>query len=114
MKTKLTETIFRSAIGSARQLFIMVACLATVILTCSNASAQNLFVSGRDPNGGEIFKFTWDGRQSIFASGLYQPSDLAFDSAGNLFVVDYMIVGPEAFGIAAIYKITASGTVTIF
>jgi len=88
--------------------------LATVILICSNASAQNLFVSGRDPNGGEIFKFTWDGRQSIFASGLYQPSDLAFDSAGNLFVVDYMIVGPEAFGIAAIYKITASGTVTIF
>ena len=114
MKTKLTETKFRSAIGSARQLFSRVACLAAVILICSNASAQNLFVSGRDLNSGEIFKFTWDGRQSIFASGLYQPSDLAFDSAGNLFVVDYMIVGPDVFGIAAIYKITASGTVTIF
>src|SRR5215510_9003006 len=114
MKTKPIETRFKSAIGRAGQLFSRAACLGAVILICSSASAQNLFVSGTDAHGGEIFKFTWDGRQSIFASGLYQPSDLAFDSAGNLFVVDYMIVGPEAFGIAAIYKITASGGVTIF
>jgi len=104
MKTRLSKT----------KLFSRLACFGAVILICSSASAQNLFVSGSDAHGGEIFKFTWDGRQSIFASGLYQPSDLAFDSAGNLFVVDYMIVGPEAFGIAAIYKITASGTATIF
>jgi sugar lactone lactonase YvrE len=47
-----------------------------------------MFVSGTSPRGGEIFKFSWDGKQSIFASGLHSPGDLAVDSAGNLFVVD--------------------------
>jgi glucose/arabinose dehydrogenase len=83
-------------------------------LICSSVSAQSLFVSGRDAHGGEIFKFTWDGGQSIFASGLYQPSDLAFDNAGNLFVVDYMIVGPDLRGNAAIFKATPNGALTIF
>jgi sugar lactone lactonase YvrE len=112
MKTKLTETKFKSAIGSARQLFTRVACFGAVILICSSASAQNLFVSGRGAGGGEIFKFTWDGRQSIFASGLYKPGDVAFDSAGNLFFVDYEIL--DNVGAAAIYKITPNGTLTIF
>ena len=62
MKTKLTETKFKSAIGRAGQLFSRIACLGAVILICSSASAQNLFVSGSDARGGEIFKFTWDGR----------------------------------------------------
>ena len=95
MKTKLIETKFRSALGRAGQLLSKVVWLGAVILICSSASAQNLFVSGRDAGGGEIFKFTWDGKQSIFASGLYKPWDLAFDSAGNLFVVDYEIVGGD-------------------
>jgi len=73
-------------------------------------------VSGRDAGGGEIFKFTWDGRQSIFASGFYRPWDVAFDSTGNLYFVDYEILndddgGPR--GNAAIYKITPNGTLTI-
>jgi sugar lactone lactonase YvrE len=114
MKTKLTETKFKSAIGRAGQLFSKLAGLGAVILIYSSASAQNLCVSGRDSGGGEIFKFTWDGGQSIFASGLYTPSDLAFDSAGNLFFVDYEIVGDGPSGEAAIYKITPNGTVTIF
>ena len=64
-------------------------------MICSSAFAQNLFVSGTDARGGEIYKFSWDGRQSIFASGLADPGDLAFDSVGNLFVVDYEIVGDD-------------------
>jgi len=112
VKTKLTETKCESAIWRAGQLFSRVACLGAVILMCSSASAQNLIVSGRDAGGGEIFKFTWDGRQGIFASGLYRPWDVAFDRAGNLFVVDYGI--RDDVGIAAIYKITPNGIVTIF
>ena len=92
MKTKVTEGKFRSALRRVGRFFSMVA-LGAAILTCSSASAQNLFVSGTDSGGGEIFKFTWDGAQSIFASGLYSPGDMAFDSAGNLFVMDYMILG---------------------
>jgi len=74
-------------------------------------------VSGRGDRGGEIFKFTWDARESIFASGLYKPWDLAFDSAGNLFFVDYVILpegGGEVGSNAAVYKITPNGMVTIF
>ena len=69
MKNKLTETKIESAIERAGQLFSRITCLGAVILICSTASAQNLFVSGRDVHGGEIFKFTWDGVQRIFASG---------------------------------------------
>src|SRR3984893_440100 len=44
----------------------------------------NLFVSHDD----SIFKFTPEGVKSTFVSGLGNPIDLAFDGAGNLFVVD--------------------------
>ena len=43
---------------------------------------------------------------------------MAFDSAGNLYVVDYLIVGEDPgaplLGNAAVYKITPSGVPTIF
>jgi len=113
MKTKLTETKFESAIDRAGQLFSRIACLGAVILICSTASAQNLFVSGSEltkncPGGcGAIYKFTWDGGQSIFASGLTDPGDLAFDRAGNLFVVDY----DSSDGV--VYKVTPNGARTI-
>ena len=110
MKTKLIETKFKCAIGRTRQLFSRIACLGVVILICGSASAQNLFVSGSDARGGEIFKFTWDGVQSIFASGLTDPGDLAFDRAGNLFVVDNDSSGKR--GEAAVYKITPNGVRT--
>ena len=106
MKTKLTETKFKSALGRAGQLFSRVVCLGAAILICSSASAQNMFVSGTDPRGGEIFKFSWDGKQSIFASGLHYPGDLAVDSAGNLFVLDR--VCSELFCDTVIYKMTGS------
>src|SRR5215471_4202852 len=105
MKTKVTESKFRSALGRVGQFFSIVA-MGAAILTCSSASSQNLFVSGRDAGGGEIFQFTWDGTQSIFASGLYKPWDIAFDGAGNLFVVDYEILNGEPSANAAVFKIT--------
>jgi hypothetical protein len=116
MKTKLTETKFKSAIGIDGRLFSRIACLGAVILICSSAFAQNLCVSGTDARGGEVFEFTWDGVQSIFASGLADPRDLAFDSAGNLFFVDYEVLDYDggSIGNAAVYKITPNGTLTIF
>ena len=112
MKTNLTKIKFKSNIGLGRQLFSRIACLGAAILICSSASAQNLFVSGSDAKGGEIFKLTWDAKQGIFASGLGDPWDIAFDSAGNLFVVD---VSPlERIGDAVIYKVTRNGVRTIF
>jgi hypothetical protein len=112
MKTNLTKTKFKSVFSTARQLLSSVACLGAVILICTSAFAQNLFVSGSDPHGGAIFKFTWDGGQSIFASGLTDPWDVAFDNAGNLFVVDYASSG--LVGNAAVYKITPNGVRTTF
>src|SRR5262245_65580963 len=114
MKTKLTERKFKSRLGLARQLFSRLACVGAFILICSSASAQNLFVSGRDAYGGAIFKFTWDGGQSVFASGFYKPWDMAFDSAGKVNVVDYMIIEGELHGNAAMYKITTKAVLTIF
>ena len=118
MKTKLTESKFKWAPDAARQLLRRITCLGAAILICSSASAQNLFVSGNArlkncrPPCGVIYKFSWDGGQSIFAVGLNTPGDLAFDSAGNLFVVDYD--GDELFGKAAVYKITPNGVRTAF
>ena len=114
MKTKSTETNYRSTIGVAGRLF-RTACLGAVILICATASAQNLFVSGTDARGGEIFRMTPAGSENIYASGLVDPWDLAVDNAGNLFFVDYEVLdGAEVVGNAAIYKMTPTGTLTIF
>ena len=73
-----------------------------------------MFVSGTDAHGGAIFKLTWDAKQSIFASRLVG-WNLAFDSAGDLFFVDYEVLDHDGvLGNAAIYKITPNGTLTIF
>jgi hypothetical protein len=118
MKTNLTKTKFESVFSTVSQLFNRTACFGAVILVCASASAQNLFVSDSVPpkncrgGCGVIYKFTWDGDQSIFASGLTDPRDVAFDSAGNLFVVGYD--HDELFGEAAVYKITLSGVRTTF
>jgi sugar lactone lactonase YvrE len=104
MKKNLTETKFKSPPGVAGQLLSRSVCLGAVILICSSAPAQNLFVSVSDAGGGKIFEFTPDGVQSTFASGL-NPGGLAFDSAGNLFVVGD---GP------AIYKFTPEGVRSTF
>jgi len=117
----------------AARLIGMAACLGAVVLICSGASAENLFVTAyintpnstnvsADPKGAEILndasfgaiaKFTWDGQQSIFARGLTAPADLAFDNAGNLFFTDCTeCLTPHSSLI--IYKVTPNGVWSTF
>jgi sugar lactone lactonase YvrE len=133
MEAQVTETKFRSVRALTARIIGMTACLGAVILICSSASAENLFVtayintpnsvnmladseSGDLPNDGSfgaIAKFTWDGKQSIFASGLTAPADLVFDDAGNLFLTDCSgCFTPRASLI--IYKVTPAGVWTTF
>ena len=111
MKAKLTQGKFRFALGRVGQLFSLVVWLGAVILICSSASAQNMFVSGTDAGGGEVFKFPLAGPETIFATGLVDPWDLAFDRAGNLFVVDSQC--GELYCGAKINKITPQGVRTV-
>jgi len=107
MKNKQTETKLRSGIGLTRHLISGVLCLAVISLICARAPAQNLFASDFDFQGnyGIIDEFTPNGVRSTFASGLNDPSGLAFDKAGNLFVAD---AG------SGIYKFTPAGVRTTF
>src|SRR5215467_6432840 len=114
MKTKLINQKFTSGVGRTAKLFSRIACLGAAILICTSASAQNLFVSGNDAAGGEIYKFTWDGRQSIFASGLIKPWDLAVDRWGNVFVVAYVVTNGGDVVEPVVYKITPTGARTVF
>src|SRR5262245_49236444 len=133
MKANVTETKFRSVRALAARFIGMAACLGAVILICSSASAENLFVTAyintpnspnvsadsesgdilNDASFGAIAKFTWDGQQSIFARGLTAPVDLAFDNAGNLFFTDCTeCLTPHSSLI--IYKVTPNGVWTTF
>ena len=85
-------------------------------------SAGNLFVTTADfcdsclfgdpgvINGsGKIYKLTPNGVRTTFASGLDDPTALAFDSAGNLFVANV------SFNLSGtIYKFTPAGGRTTF
>ena len=68
MKTKLTAAKSKSALARVRQLFSTTACLGAVILICSTASAENLFMSdgysGIAHNLGNIHKLTPSGTPS--------------------------------------------------
>jgi DNA-binding beta-propeller fold protein YncE len=110
MKTKVTQTKFKSALEVAGQLFSRIACLGAVILICNSASAQNLFVSANDNSGGMILKFTWDGVRSIFVTGLPATRGMTFDQAGNL----YVAAGEGGLLGDRIYKITPGGVQSIF
>ena len=131
MKTKVTETKFRLVHALTARLISTAACLGAILLMCCSASAENLFVTAyintpnnavADPGSAEILddasfgavaKFTWDGKQSIFGSGLTAPEDLAFDNAGNLFLTDCSdCLTPHTSLI--IYKVTPNGAWTRF
>jgi sugar lactone lactonase YvrE len=111
VKSKLTKTKFRFAFGRIGQLCTRIVWLGAVILICSGAFAQSMFVSGTDAGGGEIFKFPLTGAETIFATGLVDPWDLAVDRAGNLFVVDSQC--GEIYCGAEVSKITPQGGRTI-
>src|SRR5262249_1401767 len=99
MKNKVIDTKFKSVLGVAGHLFARVACFGGVILICSSAPAQSLFVSS--DAGPNIYEFTPNGVRSTFASGVAGP--LAFDKIGNLFVTaDH------------IYKFTPNGARSTF
>jgi formylglycine-generating enzyme len=67
-------------------------------------SAADLFVSDAQANC--IYKFDPSGTRSTFASGLYSPMGLAFDSSGNLYEADQ--------GSGNIYKFTQNGIRSTF
>src|SRR6266487_1389453 len=112
MKNKQAETKLRSDIALTRHLISGILCLAVISLTCSKASAQNLFaVDAVQGNYGNIDEFTPNGVRSVFASGLTSPFAMAFDSGGNLFVADG---GNENAGSGAVYKFTPNGVRSTF
>lgn len=75
-----------------------------VVLAPFNARAAAGDLYEADFGSGTIFKFTPNGTASVFASGLVNPSGLAFDANANLFVAD--------FGSGKIFKFTPNGTKT--
>lgn len=66
------------------------------------AHAQNLYVSTQLPGGQAphhvILKFTPDGMQSTYASGLTFPRGLTFDSIGNLFAAETLEADDRLIG----------------
>jgi sugar lactone lactonase YvrE len=80
------NTKCQSVIRAARHSFGGVVCVAAVLLIASSAQAQNLFEA--DFWSGNIYEITPNGVVSTFASGVYYPTALTFDGAGNLFVAD--------------------------
>jgi hypothetical protein len=70
--------------------------------------SDNLFV----PHDDSIFKFTPGGVKSTFVSGLGNPIDLAYDGAGDLFVVDFA-VSDAGIG-RRIFRFSPDGTKKVF
>jgi len=84
---------------------VTIASLATALLPISVLAASgDLFAADNGSN--TIYRFTPDGTESTFASGLNGPFGLAFDSSGNLFEGDA--------GTNTIFKFTPDGTGSTF
>src|SRR5271157_4444166 len=84
----------KSIIPAARHAFGGVFRAGAVLLMVSSVQAQNLFVTGWA--SGSVYEYTPGGSRSTFASGIWNPAGLAFDSAGNLFVASRGDVGTSA------------------
>ncbi len=79
--------------------------------------ADNLYASDRD--AGSVNKFSPDGTESTFASGLWGPSGMACDSAGNLFEMSDLLVytgAPDGYHyyVHSIFKFAPDGTESVF
>ena len=84
MKNKQTETKSRSGFGLTRHLIGGVLCLAVISLICSTrVGAESVCGGCVQGNYGNIDEFTPNGVRSTFASGLNDPSGLAFDQRGQ-------------------------------
>ena len=92
------KTRIESAVRIMVRSFGEAVCAAAVTLVASSAPGQNMFEV--DYGSGNIYEFTPGEARSTFASGLYEPTGLAIDSAGDLFVGD---------GGTLIYKFTPGG-----
>src|SRR5208283_5665441 len=73
-------------------------------------TAQNLFVA--DDGSGNIYELMPDGSRSTFASGLDNPSALAFNSSGYLFVSASVVTNNSPS--CVIYDYTPNGTRSTF
>jgi len=71
--------------------------------------AGNLFVSNQNSGSSTILKFTPNGTQSTFATGLTAPRGLAFNRGGILFVAEIIQTGP-----GDILRFTPNGIKTVF
>ena len=83
----------------------------------ANGALNDLFVSigGDGSNGGGfIYKYTPDGVQSIFASGLSNPRGVAFDRFGNLFVANSTYDDVTQTYQGSVIKITPGGVQSLF
>lgn len=75
-------------------------------------ASDNLYVATNNGSTGSILKITPGLSVTTFATGFATPAGLTFDSAGDLWVMDW---GTDPYGEGAFYKVSPAGTVsTIF
>jgi sugar lactone lactonase YvrE len=89
----------------------------TIGALTATGALNDLFVSigGDGSNGGGfIYKYTPDGVQSIFASGLSNPRGVAFDRSGNLFVANSTYDDVTQTYQGSVIKITPGGVQSLF
>jgi sugar lactone lactonase YvrE len=91
------QTIYKFAPNGTRNIFVGPTAFAPGAYPTGLTfdSGSNLFVSTEcfapffcEPGSDTILKFTPDGTESTFATGLTTPRGMAFDSSGNLFVAE--------------------------
>ena len=93
---------------TVRLIISLVVTAAWLLANRAYCAPGDLYVAG----DGNIYRFTPVGNKSTLASGLYQPTALAFDRGGNLFVGNSGAGSPAIP--ATIIKITPDGSQSTF
>jgi hypothetical protein len=91
------------------RLFAGIVCAGAILLMAASAPAQNLFVSTLVSD--DIIEIAPGGSQSTFATGMYYPTGIAFNSSGDLFVANSAL---DAGLAGYITEITPNGTPSTF